>query len=132
MKPQHFVLLLRVTSLSLMAAVLGVLLPHQVMDWGHQMVGLGPLGPDPMFFYLARSVSGLYAILGFMLWIMAGDIERYRPLLALLGWIATIGGCSIGLIGAAEGLPWYWWAGEGPMTTILGLVVLAGLQRREQ
>ena len=138
MNPEHvpqtkhqrqLVWFLRILGVLDMLAVGAVFLPCELMNWIHQQIGLGPMPADPLTGYLARSASMLYAFLGVLVFVMSFDVERYRPLLIVVGRIILL--CSVLLfgIGVAESLPAWWLCLEGPSVLVLGGLMLWLLRR---
>jgi hypothetical protein len=105
-------------------ALLAVVMPFSVMNGMHRMIGLGELPDAPLMGYLARSASMLYAFLGGLVLYMSCDVERYRPLLDVIGRIVLV--CGVMLIGIdlVERLPVWWICLEGPTVFGLGGVLL--------
>jgi hypothetical protein len=106
-------------SVSLLALA-AVVMPHSSMDAIHRWLGMGPLPPEPIVGYLARSVSAFYALFGALLWMLSFDLQRHRPTLRFLG-LATIAlGAMLVGIDWVEGLPRFWRIGEGPFVMLIG------------
>jgi hypothetical protein len=86
----------------------------------------------PVVEYLARSVSAFYALVGALCVVVASDVDRYRPLVRLLGMGVALMGLVLLFIDLAAGMPWWWTASEGPGSIVVGAVlfVLARPGRR--
>ena len=113
-------------------AVLFPLLPMDTIARLHAALGLGEFPRSAIAEYLARNLPLLVALHGVMLWGVATDLVRYRPLIALLGWGAIAHGAWLVLIDWQAGLPGWWVASEGPLRALLGvatLVLLRGVSR---
>ena len=113
-------------------AVLFPLLPMDTIARLHAGLGLGEFPRSAIAAYLARNLPLMVALHGMMLWGVATDLVRYRPLIALLGWGAIAHGAWLVLIDWQAGLPGWWVAGEGPLRAMLGvatLVLLRGVPR---
>jgi hypothetical protein len=110
-------------------ALLAVVMPFSAMNWMHYTIGLGEMPDAPLMGYLARSASMLYAFLGGLVLYMSFDVDRYRPVLDLIGRIVLV--CGVILIGIdlAERLPLWWICLEGPTVLGLGGVLLWLLRR---
>lgn len=113
----------------LLLAFGAMFLPTAWMSWSHERMGLGPLPQSPVFEYLARSISGLYACRGLVYWRLAADLRRYAPLTTLFGWLDIALGIALLGIDLEAGMPWWWTAGEGPGLVAVG-VILVWLGRR--
>ena len=105
-------------------AVLFPLLPRDTIARLHAALGLGEFPRSAIAEYLARNLPLLVALHGMLLWGVATDLVRYRPLIALLGWGAIAHGAWLVLIDWQAGLPGWWVAGEGPLRALLGLATL--------
>jgi hypothetical protein len=119
-----FQLFLRVIGISAILAIVAVVMPHAWMGAIHRELGLGELSSDPIVGYLARSTSAFYVIFGGLFWVIAGDVRRYRALLTYLGVALVAFGAALLVIDLAEGLPWWWSLGEGPINALFGILIL--------
>lgn len=112
-------LLLRAVALAEMCAVIGIFIPWSVMAASHQWLGMGAFPNQPVVAYLARTLSGLYAIHGIFVWIAAGEPRRYSALI----WAIILTGIPFGLLATAAGIlagfPLWWSAAEGPSLVLL-------------
>jgi hypothetical protein len=95
------------------------------MQKGHADMGMGELEYTPLMSYLTRTLSAMYAIVGAICFYMAYDVKRYLMLIRLLGCIAVIGGIGVTILDTLLHLPWLWTALEGPMTMVLGIVLIS-------
>lgn len=123
------VLLLRASALILLLALLAIVMPPEWMTQGGELFGLQTHVGEPLFEYLTRSLSALYASWGVMTWAIASNISRYRPLVALWGWFHVVLGAVLLGIDTWAGMPWYWTALEGPSLVGLGFFTLFLLSR---
>jgi hypothetical protein len=116
-------ILLRIVGVTTLLALVGVLMPKSWMASTHQWLGLGELPDVPIVQNLARSTSAFYAIFGAVCFVMAADLERYRPLVRFLGAVVVLFG--VVLVGAdvAAGLPLWWTASEGGSTIVIGVLM---------
>ena len=106
------------------SAALCAVMPLRAMDSAHRALGMGPLPQGPVVEYLARSTSAFYALLGVLLWAASLDLERYRPLVRLLGIAFIALGALLLWADSAAGLPLFWRAVEGPVDAFFGAVLL--------
>ena len=100
------VLLLRAIAVAASLAVVPVFMPHAWMDACHRGLGLGPLPETPVIVYLTRSLSAMYVFHGGLLWLVAGDLRRYAPLVTYLAAAFTAFGLVTLWIDVHAGLPW--------------------------
>ena len=104
------------------------LVPHEWMVAAHRWLGLGELPRAPIVEYLARSASALYGFHGVLLLIVAGDPQRYRPIVRYLAAMNVLLGGMLLAIDLHTGMPAWWTLAEGPVIIALG-VLLAWLLR---
>ena len=116
--------LLRVTGISMLFALIFVAAPHSWMRDIHQWVELGEMPNTPVVWYLARSTSAFYAIVGGLFLLVSRDLKRHRPILMYLGWSVTFLGAVLLIIDVSEGMPSSWTLSEGPFSVALGLAML--------
>src|SRR5439155_3538160 len=90
----------------------------------HQWLGLGPWPEQPLFEYLARSASGIYAGFGGVALLASFDVGRYRPIALYLGLLSLPGAAYLFVLDLALKLPWWWVAAEGPMVLLTGVPLL--------
>ncbi|MBA2259968.1 MAG: hypothetical protein H0W18_13815 [Acidobacteria bacterium] len=116
-------LLLRVGALATSAAFLAVFLPVEWMAATHEALGLGPFPRAPLVDYLARSIALLYGFHGILMFIVAGDPVRYRPIVTYIAAMDLIFGVAIAIIDIHAGMPWYWTIGESVPITVMGVLI---------
>lgn len=117
-------LLLRVFGSSSLLATIFVAAPHAWMRDIHAALGMGDLPDAPVVWYLARSTSALYALLGGLLWVISGDVARHRAVVVYLGGAFVAFGLALFAIDSLEGLPFFWRVWEGPFVASIGLLIL--------
>ena len=105
-----------------------MLLPAEWMAASHEWLGLGEFPRAPIVDYLARSTSGLYGFHGLLLLIVAGDPQRYRPVVWYLAAMNVAFGAMLLAVDLHAGMPRLWTYLEGPGVAALG-VILAALLR---
>src|SRR5262245_42957351 len=116
------VLVLRLCALVLLLALVAVVLPFSWMASIYAGLGLGELPDVPLMGYLTRSLSGLYAFHGALMWFMSGDVRRFAPVLRFQAWCSVVFGVGMVVLDVAVGLPWFWIAVEGPSIVAIGVV----------
>jgi hypothetical protein len=126
MKRQRaLVVVLRLLGILDLLALIAVVAPFDLMQASTTWSGLGPLPGDPVFNYLARSASAMYALHGATILFISFDVPRYERLIRFLAWVALGHGAVIVGIDLAAGMPAWWTAIEGPAFAATGLIVLA-------
>ena len=116
--------LLRIIGVSSLFALIFVGAPHSWMRDIHQLAGLGVMPDTPVVWYLARSTSAFYAIVGGLFLLVARDLERHRPVVVYLGWSTTFLGAVLLIVDVGEGMPPSWTLWEGPFVIAFGIVML--------
>jgi hypothetical protein len=106
-----------------------IFLPVGWMAEIHAWLGLGTFPESGITDYLARSLSMFYGLVGVLIVFLSMDVDRYRPLIAYVGWGSTVAGPLLLGIGLHAGLPWWWTYHEGPSSTAFGLLVLFLLRK---
>jgi hypothetical protein len=117
-------LLLRINAVLLMLALPAVVIPFPWMQSIHQALGMGELEHSPIIEYLARSLSLIYAMLGLVTWVIAGDLERYGPIVRMWGLAAIVCGAVLFAVDLVIEMPIFWLLAEGPYLIPLGLVIV--------
>lgn len=116
--------MLRAGACMLCLAFVAVLLPTGFMASSHEALGLGPFPDGPLTQYLTRTISALYGFHGILLWIVSGDVRRYRPIIRFLGVMNVVFGVITLAVDTLAPLPLLWTLAEGPPLIAMGLVVL--------
>lgn len=117
--------LLRLSSALLCCAVVPLFFPRSLMDQIHRALGLGSIPSQPIFEYLARSISALYFAHGVIVAAISTDVRRYWPLVGILGGLNIFLGVVLLVIDTQVGLPWFWTWLEGPPLTVFGIALVA-------
>jgi hypothetical protein len=117
------VFLLRFVGVGALFALVAVFMPVSWMAATHRWLGLGEMPTGPVVEYLARSLSAFYALAGALCVVLAADLERYRPLVRLLGIAFALGSLVLLGVDLAAGMPWWWTASEGPCGVVFGAVL---------
>jgi len=117
-------LLLRLFGTSSLLALIFVAAPRGWMLDIHADLGMGDMPDAPVVWYLARSTSAFYAMLGGLFWTLSFDPVRYRPVLSYLGAAIVCFGLALFVIDYLEGLPAFWWLWEGTVVTAFGVAIL--------
>jgi hypothetical protein len=115
--------LLRLFGTSSLFALVFVAAPHAWMQDIHAGLGLGEMPNTPVVWYLARSTSAFYAMLGGLFWVVSFDLRRHQAVLVYLSAAVTVFGVALFVIDLFEGLPAFWTFWEGPIVTGFGLAM---------
>jgi hypothetical protein len=120
---------LRVYALVLLAALPATVVPTRWLATAYAWLGFGDWPQLPLVEYLARSASGLYALLGGLVLLMSFDVRRHRPVLLLLGWVSVLGSVYLFALDLWLRLPWWWVVLEGPVVLLTGVLMLVLCRR---
>lgn len=113
----------------MLLALVFVVAPRAWMEEVHSALGLGVFPDTPIVWYLARSTSAFYAMMGGLYWLASFDMRRQRLLLLFLGWWTVVLGVMLCGIDLWVGLPLSWTLSEGPMVILMGLALLYLISR---
>ena len=125
------VVFLRVVGTMTLLALPFVFVPYSWMNAIHAWMGMGELPSEPIVGYLARSLSAIYALQGGLAWLLSFDVRRHRPTLLYLGAVMLPLGGILLYVDTIEGMPRYWTIVEGPLSMVMGIVILALARRIE-
>jgi len=102
--------LLRAAGAVEMLAFIAVVMPRSWMEISHTWLGLGQMPGGPVLMFLIRQASYTYGMHGISLWVIASNVERFRPLVILNGISFLLAGPVFFLIDYTSGMPWWWTA----------------------
>ena len=80
------------------SAFFAVFIPTEWMASTHERLGLGVFPDGPVVEYLARSVAAFYGFHGVLLFIVAGDPIRFRPIVSFLAAFNILFGTTMVVI----------------------------------
>ena len=123
--------LLRVAGAVEIVAFIAVVMPRSWMEISHTSVGLGEMPEAPVLMFLIRQASYTYGVHGISLWVLASNVERFRPLIVLNGIAFLVGGPVFFLIDYTSGMPW-WWTLADPISCFCFGAALLWLTRRSE
>ena len=118
-------ILLRLTALGTLSAAVPLFMPLDWMNQSHRQMGLGDLPDSPVVEYLARSTCAFYAMFGGLLWLLAGHVRKYAPVIRYTAAVGAVFSALITAIDYRLGLPPFWTWTEGPLTLLVCLAILA-------
>ena len=123
-RERALVWLFRASGGILLLAVPAIFLPVDQMAEYHRRLGLGEFPASPLVDYLTRSLSGMYAIQGALLLVLARDLRRSAPVVVFMAWAGVAFGVAMIGIDLHAGMPAYWALLEGPAILLLAVLVL--------
>ena len=123
--------LLRLAGAVEILAFIAVVMPRSWMEMSHTGLGLGTMPDAPVLMFLIRQASYTYGVHGISLWVLASNVERFRPLIVLNGIAFLVAGPVFYLIDYTSGMPW-WWALADPLSCFCFGAALLWLTRRSE
>jgi hypothetical protein len=116
-------------GISCMCGLPAVYMPREWMAVTHEWLGMGKFPEAPIAEYLARLTSGLFALYGLLVAVMATDVRKYARLIAAQAIALAAVSWSSGAIMWSAGMPHWWLIGDITMTTgfAAGVLVLQAM-----
>lgn len=108
----------------MLTALVPAVMPFAWMKEIHCQLGMGELPAGPIMGYLTRSLSGMYAMHGALVFFVSLDIRRYLPVVKCLAVLCVLFGIGLLVLDVAVGMPIFWILCEGPFVIVLGGVLL--------
>ena len=116
--------LLRINGVFTGLAVAAVFMPVEAMHWLHHRLNMGPAPGTPVFEYMARTLSALYAIHGGLCFVLATDVRRFGPVITYAAWAQLVFAAVVLWVDYKVGLPRLWVAVEAPAILLMGGLTL--------
>lgn len=116
--------LLRLAGATEILAFFAVVMPRWQMETAHRWLGLGEMAGGPLIMFMIRQASYTYSIHGVSLWVLASDVERFRPLVILNALAFLLAGPVFFLIDYTAGMPLWWTLGDSFGCGLFGLSLL--------
>lgn len=123
--------LLRLAGATEILAFIAVVMPRSWMEISHAWLGLGELPTAPVLMFMIRQASYTYAAHGISLWVIASDVDRFRPLVVFNGIAFLVAGPIFFLIDRNAGMP-LWWALSDPLSCLGFGAALLWLSRKNE
>lgn len=115
---------LRLAAVGEFPAFATAVMPFGWMQATHAWLGLGALPAIPVVVYMARSLSLAYGLHAILMWIIATDVDRYRPLVVFHGWAFLALSPIFFVLDRSAGLPWFWTLIDAWPCLFFGVAVL--------
>ncbi|HUS91295.1 MAG TPA: hypothetical protein VM695_05560 [Phycisphaerae bacterium] len=122
-------LVLLLCGLGCVCGLPGLYMPAGWMARAHEWLGMGEFPSAPIAEYLARLTSGLYAMYGGLVVLMATDVRRFAPLITAQALMLVAVSASSLFYAWGTGIPTWWLIGDIAATALFGGMVLV-LQRK--
>jgi hypothetical protein len=121
--------LLRVCGSICLLALVPAMMPAGWIASTHAALGFSGDTAAPVFQYMARSLSLVYALIGGGMWLLSTDIQRFRPLIRYAAFGYVVLGTMLLGIDLRAGMPLYWVLAEGPLLMLVGAAIWLLLPR---
>ena len=104
--------LLRLAGSFEILAFVSVVMPRSWMEASHAWLGLGEMPGGPVLMFMIRQASYSYGMHGIALWVLATDVDRFRPLVILNGVAFLLAAPVFFVIHHTSGMPLWWALGD--------------------
>jgi len=116
---------LRFVALSQMVAFIIVFVPEPWIASVHSWLGLGQMPDAVILRYLLRGAAFSQGAIGVLLWVIASDVVRYRPLVITTAALYLAAASLFYFIDAIAGLPGWWCIWDCACCFVVGGVLLS-------
>ena len=121
--------LLRLAGATELLAFIAVVMPRSWMEISHARLGLGVMPDGPLLMFMIRQASYTYGVHGLSLWLIATDVDRFRPFIVFNAIAFLIAAPVFFLIDLTSGMPWWWTVSDPASCGFFGAALLV-LSRR--
>lgn len=115
---------LRAAGVVEMLAFVSVVMPREWMEVSHRRLGMGDMPEGAVLMFMIRQASYAYGMHGILLWLLASDVRRYRPVIVFTGATFLLAGPVFFAVDYTSGMPLWWTLADSIGCAILGAVVL--------
>lgn len=112
--------ILRLVGLSICLAFFPIFFPLAWMQTIHGWLGLGQIPDEPIFEYLARSLSAMYFAHGCFVLMVSFNVIRYLPMVRLIAVLNMLLGAILLGVDLKSPMPSFWTLTEGPPIMLVG------------
>ncbi|MEZ6058390.1 MAG: hypothetical protein R3C01_16945 [Planctomycetaceae bacterium] len=130
--PDHIAYWTRVLAITLriggtveLLALFSIFLPRDWLEQAHAALGMGEMPSSVVIDFLIRQSSLFYTMHGVLLWYLASDPVRFRPIVVLMGWTFLLFGPAFFVIDLVVGTPLWWAIADPAACAIFGISILA-------
>ena len=99
---------LRIIAIVQMLTFAVVLMPVAWIAAWHAWLGVGVMPDDPVLRYVIRGAAFAQGGVGVLVWVIATDVVRYRPLVITTAAISLFAAPAYYFIDATAGMPRFW------------------------
>jgi hypothetical protein len=118
-------LVLRVISAVSFIALPAIFAPQLAVEKFSVLLGFGKPPHLPLLIYMTSGASCVYLAQAVLLWLMSGDVVRYRPLIVFCGWALLAFSPLFLWIDTQAGMPTFQVAADTLSCLIAGAALLA-------
>jgi hypothetical protein len=101
-----------------------VIMPRSWMETSHAWLGLGVMPDGPIIMFMIRQASYFYGAHGVLLWLLATDVERFRPLVRFTGVTFLLAAPVFFVIDYTAKMPVFWTLTDTLGCLFLGVALL--------
>jgi hypothetical protein len=101
-------IILRIFALVQMLTFAVVLAPTAWIGSWHAWLGFGAMPNNPVLLYVIRGAAFAQVGVGVLLWVIATDVVRYRPLVITIAAICLFAAPTYYFIDTTTGMPRFW------------------------
>ena len=123
--------LLRLAGATEILAFISVVMPRSWMEVSHAWLGLGEMPDGPIIMFMIRQASYVYGMHGISLWVLASNVERFRPLIILNGISFLLAAPVFFAIDYTAAMPLWWTVADTLGCAFFGGALLLTSRRGE-
>ncbi len=116
--------LLRLAGAVEILAFIAVVMPRSWMEISHAWLGMGEMPNGPLLMFMIRQASYTYGVHGLSLWLIASDVDRFRPFVVFNAIAFLVAAPVFFLIDFTSGMPWWWAVGDPGSCGLFGAALL--------
>jgi hypothetical protein len=116
--------LLRFAGAVEILAFIAVVMPRAWMEASHAWLGMGEMPGGALIMFMIRQASYVYGMHGVSLWVLASNVERFRPLIILNGISFLLATPIFFVIDHWSGMPLWWTLGDVAGCAFFGAALL--------
>lgn len=94
------------------------------METSHAWLGLGEMPGGPILMFMIRQASFFYGVHGVLLWLLASDVVRFRPLVIFTGVSYLLAAPVFFIIDHTSEMPVWWMVVDAVSCAFLGSALL--------
>ncbi|MDP1587615.1 MAG: hypothetical protein Q8M07_07735 [Prosthecobacter sp.] len=123
-RPHLQSILLKAAGAISLLTIGAVFAPDYVLGKLNWFLGMGKLPDSVLLRYLGSGGSLVYIITGLLMWMMAGDVVRYRSMIVFCAWIMLAAAPIYWYINTHTGMPRWWMLMDTVACLVFGAALL--------